>query len=155
MFASSWFKLCAFFQSRGFCCHVWRLQATTAWSLISQVGLSHSLMVSSPPSRLNRLYSSPSTSLPLCAPNSFGESFMILYILWSIADYLLCRSLEESPRNTSIFYFWWFFSDARIGWHWEGFSSWRAWGGDRIEIRLRCQLLSHNNHLDPDGDTSH
>ena len=54
---------------------------------------------SSPPlSRLIRRYSSPSTSLPLCAPNSFGESLLCFYI-WSIADYLLCRSLwEESPE---------------------------------------------------------
>ena len=33
-----------------------------------------------------------------------------LYMLWYVSDYLLCRSLEESPRNTSIVYFWWFFS---------------------------------------------
>ena len=40
---------------------------------------------SSPPlSRLIRLYSSPSTSLPLCAPNSFGESLLLFYILWSV-----------------------------------------------------------------------
>ena len=49
-----------------------------------QVGLRfiHPLRVSSPPfSRLIRLYSSPSTSLPLCAPNSFGESLLLFYIL--------------------------------------------------------------------------
>ena len=35
-------------------------------------------------SRLIRLHSSPSTSLPLCAPNSFGESFasFIYVMIW-------------------------------------------------------------------------
>ena len=97
---------------------------------LKQVGLRfiHPLRVSSPPfSRLIRLYSSPSTSLPLCAPNSFGEFLMILYILCSVSDYLLCRSVWESPRNTSIVYFWCFSSDAKIGRHLGGKSSCRAW----------------------------
>ena len=83
-------------------------------------------------SRLIRLHSSPSTSLPYCAPNSFGES--LLYILWYVSDYLLCRSLGESPEiqvsSTSRGSLW---CEDRID-TWEGFSSWRAWGGDKMDV---------------------
>ena len=46
-------------------------------------------------SRLFRLDSSPSTSLPLCAPNSFGESYASFLYVMIYSDYLLCRSLER------------------------------------------------------------
>ena len=67
---------------------------------------------SSPPlSRLIRLYSSPSTSLPLCAPNSFGESLLLFFIyydlFWLSATQIPMRRIAW---NTSIIYFSWFSS---------------------------------------------
>ena len=44
---------------------------------IAQVGFSSLEGFFTTLSRLIRLNSSPSTSLPLCAPNSFGETLML------------------------------------------------------------------------------
>ena len=76
---------------------------------------------SSPPlSRLIRLYSSPSTSLPLSAPNSFGESLLLFYILWSVLIICYADPMRRIAWNTSIFSFWWFSLDAKIGCHLGG-----------------------------------
>ena len=114
MLVSSWFKLCAFFQSSGRllpCC--W--SASSYHRLVSkaQVGLFTPSKVSSPTLVLCRwswTYSSPSTSPSPSAPNSFGESFasFIYVMIW-----FWLSALQIPWRitwNTSIFYFSWFSS---------------------------------------------
>ena len=63
---------------------------------IAQVGFSSLEGFFTTLSRLIRLHSSPSTSLPLCAPNSFGESLASFIYVMIFSDYLLCRSLVKN-----------------------------------------------------------
>ena len=70
-------------------------------------------------SRLFSLHSSPSTSLPYCAPNSFGESlFYVCYDMFLI----ICSAdpLEKSPEIQVLSTSCGSPSDAKIGRHWEG-----------------------------------
>ena len=100
------------------CRHAYRHQASTAW-LLSSGWFFHPSKVSSPPfCRLFRLHSSPSTSLPNVHQTLFGES-LFLYVMihfWLSASQIPWRI----TWNTSIVYFSWFSSDAKIGRHLEG-----------------------------------
>ena len=81
MLDSSWFKDCAFFPE------LWTLAAMCLGFKLPLLELSLTQVGYSPLegfitplvlSRLFSLHSSPSTSLPYCAPNSFGESLLSL-----------------------------------------------------------------------------
>ena len=103
MFASSWFKVCAFFSRVVVACrHVWRRQATTAWSLVSSGWFSLS----------RRFYHHPSLGClrPLLVqhypwpfePQIFMVRFLsFMYKIFSDISFM-CRTFTEIQSRRSI-----------------------------------------------------
>ena len=102
--------------------------------LVSGLFTPWALVLHHPLSRLwSRTYSSPSTSPSPSAPNSFGESSCFFYIYYDMF-LIICYAdpLKKSPEIQVSSTSCGSLLDAKIGWHWEGFSSCRAWGGDSL-----------------------
>ena len=97
------------------CCHVGRLQATTAWSLISQVGLSHPWRFLHHPS-LGWLDLTPHQALPFpFVHQTLSVSLCFFYIYYVLSSLSALQIPWRITRNTSITYFLWFSLDAKIG----------------------------------------